>query len=176
MTNYWYWFASTNWSHHQRKAKYTITQIQTSLVGFTCCDPSDWEQWCSSTSASVSDNSKHIKNASNTCKIKTGIKCTCSIASQVLWHSSTLASIYLCQPTKQPQNATTWKLQPIIRYRPKKMLIYYKLTTLWLLLFVHVAARLRCDIIIATVWLHKAMGYKSVISPILREYPIYSPS
>ena len=119
MTNYCYWFASTNWSHHQRKAKYTSTQIQTSLVGFTCCDPSDWEQWCSSTSASVSGNSKHIKNASNTCKIKTSIKCTCSIASQVLWHSSTLVSIYLCQPTKQTQNATTQKLQPIIRYRPK---------------------------------------------------------
>ena len=156
-----------------------LWQIQINLVGFTCCDPSDWILWRSSTFVPISGNSKCTNK---TCKLKTGNKCTCPTASQVLWRSSTLASIYLCQSTKWPRNAIAWKLQHIIHYRLKNAVIFYKLmslqlcdltsgTFLCMLLHDH-----DTHVIIVTVRLQEATGYKLVISPILGKHPIYSQS
>ena len=176
------------------------TSILTNLVGFTCFNQSDRVLWCSNISMPISGNSNFNTNASNTSKLKTGINMHAQLPA-VPWRYSTLASVYLCQSTKWPQNATAHKLQPIIHYigskcLPTISLQAYKLQlSVWPLLkdlSMHVAAwswytryslmsllyRLRYYIpfLPATMRIQEAMGYKLVVSPVLGKYPIYSPS
>ena len=100
------------------------------------------------------------------------LNCQCHDA-PALSHPITHAS-----QTKQPQNATAQKLQPISHYRPKNvyLLQVYGLTTLWPLirnLSIHVIA------IRGILWRHHSNSEATgSISPVLRKYMylIYSPS